>query len=190
LADDNAPWFVLWTRSHCEQLVHDQVAAHGFCAFLPTIRTWSRRKGARQTIAIPMFPGYVFVRHAIDKSSYVTIAKARGLVRILGDRWDRLAPVPPAEIDAIRLVAASEAPVMPFPYLCEGQHVRITHGPLAGVQGILVQVKAAKGLLVLSVDLLRRSVAVEVDCTQVVPSTWVYATPRQLVQGVSAVHGV
>ena len=47
MADDNAPWFVLWTRSHCEQLVHDQVAAHGFCAFLPTIRTWSRRKGAR-----------------------------------------------------------------------------------------------------------------------------------------------
>ena len=169
MADDNAPWFVLWTRSHCEQLVHDQVAAHGFCAFLPTIRTWSRRKGARQTIAIPMFPGYVFLRHAIDKSSYVTIAKARGLVRILGDRWDRLAPVPPAEIDAIRLVAASETPVMPFPYLCEGQHVRITYGPLAGLEGLLVHVKPNKGLLVLSVDLLHQSVAVEVDCTHVVP---------------------
>ena len=169
LADDNAPWFVLWTRSHCEQLVHDQISAHGFCVFLPTIKVWSRRKGARQTVALPMFPGYIFVRHAIDKSSYVTITKSRGLVKILGDRWDMLAPVATAEIDAIKRVAASEAPVMPFPYLREGQPVRITYGPLAGLEGLLVQMKPNKGLLVLSVDLLHQSVAVEVDCTQVMP---------------------
>jgi len=167
--DDNAPWFVLWTRSHCEQLVHDQLAGNGFCVFLPTIKTWSRRKGARRTIALPMFPGYVFLHHSIDKLSYVAIAKSRGLVKILGDRWDQLAPVPAAEMDAIRTVAKSEAPVMPFPYLREGQHVRITRGPLAGVEGLLVHVKPNKGLLVLSVDLLHQSVAVEVDCTDVIP---------------------
>jgi len=169
LADDNTPWFVLWTHSHCEQLVHDQVSAHGFCVLLPTMRMWSRRKGARQTITVPMFPGYVFLRHAVDKLSYVTIAKSRGLVKILGDRWDRLAPVPAAEIEAIRRLASSDAPAMPFPYLREGQQVRITHGPLAGLEGLLVQAKTNKGLLVLSVELLHQSVAVEVDCTQVAP---------------------
>jgi transcription antitermination factor NusG len=169
LADDNAPWYVLWTRSNCEQLVHDQIAAGGFSVFLPTIKVWSRRKGARQTITVPMFPGYVFLRHAVDKQSYVAIAKARGLVKILGDRWDLLAPVPGAEIDAIRRVASSDAPVMPFPYLREGQQVRITRGPLAGLEGLLVHAKTNKGLLVLSVELLHQSVAVEVDCTQVVP---------------------
>ena len=190
MADDNAPWVVLWTRSHCEQLVHDQISAHGFCVFLPTIRMWSRRKGARQTITVPMFPGYVFLRHAVDKLSYVTIAKSRGLVKILGDRWDRLAPVPVAEIEAIKRVSGCDAPVMPFPYLREGQQVRITHGPLAGLEGILVQMKPSKGLLVLSVDILRRSVAVEVDCTQVVASTWDYATAPLPSHEAPALHAI
>src|SRR5437762_13442686 len=102
------PWFVLWTRSHCEQLVHDQLAANGFSVFLPTIKTWSRRKEVRRAIALPMFPGYVFVHHAIDKASYVMVKKTRGLVRILGDRWDRLAPVPNMEIEASRRVASGD----------------------------------------------------------------------------------
>jgi transcription antitermination factor NusG len=62
----------------------------------------------------------------------------------------------------------AELPVVAHPYLREGQRVRITQGPLAGVEGILLQTKLQKGLLVLSIDLLQRSVAVEVDCTAVV----------------------
>jgi len=168
--DNNSPhWFVLWTHSHCEQLVCDQLAGTGYSVFLPSIKTWSRRKGVRRAISVPMFPGYVFVHHVIDKGSYIQIQKTRGLVRILGDRWDRLAPVADAEVDAIRRLASVDTPVMPYPYLREGQRVKITHGPLAGVEGLLVQVKPNKGLLVLSVDLLHQSVAVEVDCTQIVP---------------------
>jgi len=169
--DDNTPWYVVWTRSNCEQLVHDQLAAAGFSVFLATMKTWSRRKDVRRAIALPMFPGYVFVHHAIDKTSYVAMQKARGLVRILGDRWDRLAPVPAAEIEAIRRIANVDTPVMPHPYLREGQRVRITRGPLTGLEGLLVHVKPNKGLLVLSVELLHQSVAVEVDCTQVVPES-------------------
>ena len=167
--DSAAQWFVLWTHSHCEQLVHDQLAGNGFDVFLPTIKTWSRQKGVRRAISVPMFPGYAFVNHAMDKWSYTALLKTRGLVRILGERWDRLEAVPAAEIEAIRRVAAVDAPVMPHPYLRQGQRVRIVDGPLIGVEGILVQVKPSKGLLVLSVDLLRQSVALEVDCTVVVP---------------------
>jgi len=58
-------------------------------------------------------------------------------------------------------------PVMPHPYLREGQRVRITQGSLRGVEGILIQSKPAKGLLILSVDLLQRSIAVEIDCSVV-----------------------
>jgi len=165
----DARWFVLWTHSHCEQLVHDQLTGNGFEAFLPTIKTWSRRKRVRRTVAAPMFPGYVFLHHAIDKRAHVAILKTRGLVRILGERWDRLTPVADSEIDGIRRLVTVDAPLMPYPYLREGQQVRIIDGALTGVEGILVQVKPNKGLLVLSVDLLRRSVAVEVDCTQVMP---------------------
>jgi transcription termination/antitermination protein NusG len=63
---------------------------------------------------------------------------------------------------------AARSPIFPSPYIKEGQRVRITHGPLAGTEGILVHSKATKGLLVLSVELLQRSVAIEIDCSMVV----------------------
>lgn len=160
-------WYVLWTCSHSEQLVYDQLAPKGFHLLLPKIDVWSRRGGLRHLIRAPMFPGYLFLRHAMDKASYIEVRKARGLVRILGERSDRLAVVPDGEIEAIQRVLDARVPAMPHPYLREGQRVRITRGPLAGVEGILVQIKPNKGVLVLSVDLLQRSVAVAVDCTLV-----------------------
>lgn len=166
---DRAPpqWYALYTRSHCEQLVYDQLAVKEFAVFLPKIEIWSRRGGIRHRIPTPMFPSYLFLHHNMDKPSFIEICKARGLVRILGERWDRLSVVPEAEIDAIQRVLSTELPVMPHPYLREGQRVRIMDGPLTGVEGILVQSKPNKGLLVLSIELLRRSIAVEVDSTLV-----------------------
>ena len=164
---DHQRWYVLWAQSHCEQRVYDQLAAKGFHLFLPRVEVWSRRNGLRHLIRIPMFPGYLFLHHAMDKLSYIEVRKARGLVRILGERWDRLAAVPDPEIEAIQRVARTQAPVLAHPYLREGQRVRVTGGPLAGVEGILVQGNPTKGLLVLSVGLLQRSVAVQVDCTLV-----------------------
>ena len=88
-------------------------------------------------------------------------------MRILGQGWDRLAVVPEEEIHAICAALRSRLPIHPHPYLREGQRVRIMRGPLSGVEGILVDGKANKGRLVLSVELLQQSVAVEVDCTDV-----------------------
>ena len=161
---EQAPWLALWTHSHAEQLVYDQLIAKRFHAFLPMIPVWSRRGGAQHLIRKPMFPGYLFLRLALDKASYIEILKTNGLVRILGERWDRPAVVPDPEIVAVRQVLDAGLPIMPHPYLREGQRVRITQGPLAGIEGVLLHDKIHKGLLVVSVDLLQRSVAVEVDC--------------------------
>lgn len=161
-------WYALYTRSHCEQLVCDQLRVKGFHLFLPKLDVWSRRGGLRRLIPAPMFPGYLFLHHLLDKLSFLEIRKARGLVRILGERWDRPAVVSDSEIEAIQRLLRARLPALPHPFLREGQRVRITQGPLAGVEGIFVQGKPTKGLVVLSVELLRRSVAVEVDCTQVV----------------------
>ena len=163
-------WHVLWTQSHCEQLVHDQLAGRGFEAFLPKINVWSRRAGRRHLVRQPMFPGYLFLRHALDKSAYLEVRKARGLVSVLGETWDRLAVVPESEIESVRALSRSELPSMPYPYLRAGMRVRIASGPLAGVEGILERRKEERGFLVVSVELLCRSVAVEVDCTSVVPA--------------------
>ena len=96
--------------------------------------------------------------------------KARALVRILGERWDRLATIPEGEIAAIRRIVDARVPALAHAYLREGQRVRITCGPMTDMEGILVRTKPNRGLLVVSVDLLRRSVAVHVDCTWVVPA--------------------
>ena len=160
-------WHALYTRSHCEQLVCDQLAAKGFRIFLPKIDVWSQRAGKRHLISVPMFPSYLFLQHAIDKNSYIAVRKARGLVRMLGESWDKPSIVPDAEIEAIQTTLSASIPVMAHPYLREGQRVRITEGSLRGVEGILIQSKPAKGLLILSVDLLQRSIAVEIDCSAV-----------------------
>jgi len=160
-------WHVLWTQSNCEQLVYDRLTIQGFELFLPTIDAWSRRRGLQVVSRIPLFRSYLFLRHAMDKASYLEVRQARGLVRLLGERWDRLDVVPDHEIAAIQKLLSTRLPILPHPYLREGQRVRITSGPMADVEGVLVRNKQNKGLLVLSIDLLRRSVAVQVDCTLV-----------------------
>ena len=158
-------WRVLWTHSNCEQLLREQLAAKGFEVFLPMAEAWSHRAGVRRLERLPVFRGYVFLRHAMDKAAYLQVYRARGLVRILGERWDRLDFVPDAEIEAIQRLTQSRVPLLPHPYLKDGQRVRITRGPLAHLEGFVVRVNPKKGLLVVSVNLLQRSVAVELDCT-------------------------
>jgi transcription antitermination factor NusG len=160
-------WYAVWTHSHCEQSVSQQLSAKGFSAFLPEMSVWSKRGGIKRLIRVPMFPGYLFVRDTMEKKSYIEILKARGVVRILEDGWTRLTPIPDHEIDAIQQVVGADVPVYPHEHLAHGDHVEVTEGPLSGVMGLFVQNKPTKGRLVLNVDLLGRSVAVEVDCTAV-----------------------
>jgi transcription antitermination factor NusG len=163
-------WYVLWTRSNYERIVHDHLAQKGYEVFLPQIQQWTPRKHGPQACRAPLFKSYLFLRHAVDKDAYLDICKSDGLVAILGARWDRLARVPDNEIDAIKLAVSSDLPTMPYPYLEEGTKVRITQGTLANAEGILIRTEPARGLFILSVNLLRRSVAVEVHCANVVPA--------------------
>jgi transcription termination/antitermination protein NusG len=162
-----ARWHVLWTHSNCEQRVHDQLTAKGLEVFLPKLDAWSRRGRHRSLAQVPMFRGYLFLRHPMDKATYIEVCKSPGLVSILGDRWDRLETVPDSEIGAIQRALRPRLPVFPHVYLREGQWVRIARGPLADVEGIFVRGNPNKGLLVLSINMLCRSVAVELDCTLV-----------------------
>jgi len=163
-------WYAIWTNSHCEQRVCDQLQAKGFDPFLPRLNVWSRRGGVRRVISVPMFPGYLFLSHGLmDKGSYVELCKTRGLARVLGDGWDRAAVVPDRDIAGIQKVVKAQVPATPHPYLKHGQRVRILGGPLTDVEGILVRMKPNKGVVALSVDLVQQSIAVEVDCTLVTP---------------------
>jgi transcription termination/antitermination protein NusG len=173
-------WYAVWTRSHCEQVVAGQLAAKGFTTFLPEMDVWSRRAGESRLHRVPMFPGYLFLRTAMDKHRYVDVLNVRGLVRVLGDGWNRLAPIPEQEIEAVQRVVTANVPVLPHAHLTSGARVMVTAGPLSGVIGIFVKDRLQSGRLVLSVDLLGRSVAVDVDCTAVVPLSTGTPSPRVL----------
>jgi len=174
LTTDEA-WYAVWLRSNYEHAVHQQMSAKGFQPFLPEVHTWSRRLGARRTIRTPMFPGYLFVRAALDKHRYIDLLKVQGVVRVLEDGWTRLTPVPDVEIDAIQQIVASGMVVFPCAHLLGGERVRVLDGPLTGVEGQFVYEKASKGRLVVSVDMLGRSIAVELDAADVEPCNGVQA---------------
>src|SRR5688572_29869940 len=93
-------WYALWTNSNCEQLVYDQLLQKGFSALLPTVDVWARSRGVRRLISTPMFPSYLFLRGSIDKKAYIEVSKAKGLVCMLGERWDSLTTIPDEEMQA------------------------------------------------------------------------------------------
>jgi transcription termination/antitermination protein NusG len=160
-------WYAIWTRSHFEQIVGDQLDAVGFKVFLPKTSVWSTRRGVRTQHEVPLFPGYLFLRHAMNKESHVEVIKARGVVRVLGERWDRLETISDEVMEAVLRVAESGLGAQAHPHLMTGERVRVTAGPFQGLKGIFLRSRPAKGLFVLSIDLLQRSVAVEVESAHV-----------------------
>jgi len=175
-----AAWYAVWTRSHCERLVRDQLAGEGFETYLPELDVWVREGAVRRTVPLPLFPGYLFLHHAMDKTSYLRAIRARGIVSILGRSWDRLESVPDDEIESVRRVLGARANPVPHPFLREGERVAIRQGPLAGAEGILLRIDSARGLLVISIELFQRSLAVEVDCTMTSPVGWRASVNRHM----------
>ena len=169
MTDATEAWYAVWLRSNYEHTVNRQLLAKGFQPFLPEVHAWSRRLGARHAIRTPMFPGYLFVRAALDKERYIDLLKVQGVVRVLEDGWTRLTPVPDAEIDAIQQIASAGVDVFPCAHLRGGERVRVLEGPLAGIEAVFVHDRPSKGRLVVSVDMLGRSIAVEMHSAAVEP---------------------
>lgn len=153
------PWYALRVRSNFESTVASMLEARGFEGFLPTYtarRRWSDRV---KEIQMPLLPGYVFCR--LDIHNRLPVLTIPGMVSIVGIGKQPVA-VDEHEIEAVRSIVRSRLQAQPWPYLRAGQSVRIERGPLAGLEGILVEFKSGYRLVV-SVTLLQRSVAAEVE---------------------------
>ncbi|MEZ5416178.1 MAG: UpxY family transcription antiterminator [Vicinamibacterales bacterium] len=162
-AVDDPAWFAIWTRSRHEQIVRQELERKGIEVFLPTVNRWSRWKDRKKQIAWPLFPGYCFARFEPD--ARVDVLKCQGAVGIVS--FDGVpAPVADAELAAIRQLVESELQCDPCPLIHEGDAVRVTHGPLRGVEGRLVR-KGPHARLILSVNLIGQGVSVEVDAADV-----------------------
>jgi transcription antitermination factor NusG len=139
----------------------------GYTEFVPTYRVrryWSDRIKLSN---VPLFPGYVFCQFDVERR--LPILKIPGTVGIVGSGKMPL-PIPETEISAIRQVSDSQLRVLPWPFLQVGQSVEIRKGPLAGVAGVLIAVKNDLRVVV-SLSLLQRSIAAEVEADWLQPVT-------------------
>jgi transcription antitermination factor NusG len=158
-------WYALRVRSRFENTVAAHLHGRDHECFLPLHKCRRRWSDRIKEIELPLFPGYVFCK--FDPSNRLPILSIPGVFCMLGVGRVPL-PVDEAEIAAIQTAVKSGLPRQPWPFLQIGQHVRIEYGPLCGVQGILLGFRGHQRL-VLSVTLLQRSVAVQVDEAGVQP---------------------
>ncbi len=164
-ADANFPWFALRVRSRHEHTVSKILDGKGYEWFLPLYksrRSWSDRIKEMQ---LPLFPGYVFCR--FDPQFRLPVLTTPGVISIVGT-GRRPVPIDDSEMVALQTAVRSGLVSQPWPFLQIGQKVKVEVGPLCGLEGILLDFKG-QHRLVLSVTLLRRSVAVEVDSAWVIP---------------------
>jgi transcription antitermination factor NusG len=155
----NSPWFALRIWSQKEKLVAAALESKGYEHFLPLYRCRRRWSDRVKEFELPLFPGYLFCR--FDPNHRLPILVTPGVMLIVGIGKIPV-PVDEGELAAIQSIVTSGLKTEPWPYLQIGQKVRIERGSLEGVEGILVAIKKPHRLVV-SVTILQRSVAVEID---------------------------
>jgi transcription antitermination factor NusG len=154
-------WYALYTNARHEKVVAKQLEERRIETFLPLYRTWHRWKDRRKQVELALFPSYVFIR--IEEQQKLPVLKVPGAVHVVSFNG-KMAALPEREIEALRNALENEIYAEPCPYLRVGRRVRVVRGPMMGAEGILSR-KKDKCRVVISVDVLMRSVAVEVDGT-------------------------
>ena len=163
-ADERA-WCAVYTRHQHEKTVSEMLEAKNFEVFLPLYESTRKWKDRRKVLSLPLFPCYVFVRGAIERRLPVLSTPGVHMIIHFGER---IVTVPDEEIDAIRRTVEGQLRVEPHPFLRCGERVRVVRGSLEGVEGVLVR-KKNWYRLVLSVEMLAQSVAVEIDAMDIEP---------------------
>jgi transcription antitermination factor NusG len=161
--DTKGAWYAIYTRHQHEKTIAQILSAKGLEVFLPLYQATRRWKDRTMHISLPLFPCYLFLRGV--KERRLEVVTTPGIVSILGINGEA-ATIPESEIDSVRQAVEWGNRVEPHPFLRCGDRVRVTSGPLQGLEGILVR-KKNLFRLVLSIEILERSAAVEVEVSAV-----------------------
>src|SRR5215472_15648993 len=153
------PWFAILVKTGREKTANLLLENAGYECFLPVNRSTRRWSDRTKLIDVPLFPGYLFCR--VNPHNRLTVLMTPGVLQIVGVGKTPI-PVAEEEIAAIQRVQTSGLSAMPWPYMQVGNVAQIVDGPLRGLTGIVVKIKSGVKV-VLSVSLLQRSVAVEVE---------------------------
>lgn len=159
-----ADWLAAYTSARHEKSVARQLSERKIDYFLPLYRSWHRWADRRKEVELALFPSYVFVH--IDPRERLRVLQLPGVVRLVSFNGSP-AVLPESEIEGLRNGLEQGVYAQPHPYLRVGRRVRVVRGPLAGTSGILVR-KKDKLRFVISIDVLMRSVAVELNAEDIV----------------------
>jgi transcription antitermination factor NusG len=154
-------WYAVWTRSRQEKCAASVLETLGIPHFLPLkteVHQWSDRK---QTVTVPLFSGYVFVRVDLAKRSRLDVLNASGVVGFVGNQMGPL-PIPDHQIEDIRVVLETRIQYTVLPLLNEGDRVRVLRGPLTGIEGRLVPCNSSSRLSI-SIEMIHKSLLVSVS---------------------------
>lgn len=165
---DDSFWFAVQTRPRHEKKVNLDLREKGVHSFLPLrreIRRWSDR---RQSVELPLFSHYVFVRIPVSTESRVRVLQTTGVIQFMGAAG-RGTPIPDEQIESLQTIVNHRIPVVTHEFLQVGQRVRIRGGVLNGIKGVLSAIHNEKTLVV-SVDLIQKSVALRIDEFEMEPA--------------------
>jgi transcription antitermination factor NusG len=159
---DLIKWYAIHTRSHFEKKVYDGLRGKSIEAFFPRIQVMSRRKDRHKKILVPMLPGYVFVCSNLHPEEHLHILKTVGVVRLISFKGKPI-PAREEEISSLMVLDGTDRTVQNRTYMKKGDRVMILEGPLKGLVGFYLCHKGKTDKVVVSLELLHRSLAVEVE---------------------------
>ena len=160
-------WYALHTRARHERVVEHRLREQGMEAFLPTVRETHRWSDRKKTVEVPLFSCYVFVRCALTSEDRTRVFRVDSALGFVGTRGAGV-PIPDKQIENVRSVLSQTAPCRSHPFLKVGQRVRVCGGAMDGVEGVFLSENGDQSL-VISVDVIQRSLAVRIDGYDVKP---------------------
>jgi len=158
-------WYAVYTKSRHEKVAEINLKNRGVTTFLPLREVISRWKDRDKTINVPLFPSYVFVK--IGFMDIHKVMYTKGVLKVVGCNGTPV-PVPAEQAEPIRALIQSKLKYDPYPYLDRGREVLIKSGPLQGIIGKIME-KRSKHRFVLSIDLIKKSVSVEINILDMEP---------------------
>jgi len=167
IGSEDLRWYALHTRARHERVVEHRLREQGMETFLPVVQEVHRWSDRKKKVEVPLFSCYVFVRCALTPDDRTQVYRVDSVLGFVGSRGIGM-PIPDEQIDGVRAVLSQTAPWRSHPFLKVGQRVRVRGGAMDGVEGVFLSENGDHSLII-SVDVIQRSLAVRIDGYDVEP---------------------
>jgi transcription antitermination factor NusG len=166
-AAEEVRWYALHTRARHERVVEHRLREQGMETFLPMVRETHRWSDRKKTVDVPLFSCYVFVRCVLNSDDRTRVYRVGSVHGFVGTRGAGM-PIPDEQIESVRTALSQPTPCRSHPFLKVGQRVRVCGGAMDGVEGVFLSENGDQSL-VISVDVIQRSLAIRIDGYDVKP---------------------